>query len=176
MIIKCKRVDFLGVIQSINLSSSDNETSTSSSTADTFNMLQTPSQPKRSRPTNFISPGLAAALDRTKVSDRNAAYIIAATAESLGHSSSALAINKETIRKSRPNHRERAAKEIRASFDPSCPLTVHCYGKMLPACFSIKETSRPSCRSGIRRWNNEVVGGTTIAKWNWTGRSNCRPI
>src|SRR6218665_978811 len=68
MVIKCKRVDFLGVIQSINLSSSDNETSTSSSTADTFNMLQTPSQPKRSWPTNFVSPGLAAALDRTKVS------------------------------------------------------------------------------------------------------------
>src|SRR6218665_866029 len=112
MIIKCKRVDFLGVIQSINLSSSDNETSTSSSTADTFNMLQTPSQPKRSWPTNFVSPGLSAALDRTKVSDRNAAYIIAAAAaaESLGHSSSALAINKETIRGSRRNHRERAAK------------------------------------------------------------------
>jgi len=161
------------VIQSINLSSSDNETSTSSSTADTFNMLQTPSQPKRSRPTNFVSPGLAAALDRTKVSDRNAAYIIAAAAESLGHSSSALAINKETIRRSRRNHRERAAKEIRATFDPSCPLTVHWDGKMLPACFSIKETSRSSCRSGIRRWNNEVVGGTTIAKWNWTGRSDC---
>src|SRR6218665_982801 len=113
-VIKCKRVDFLGAIQSINLSSSDNETSTSSSTADTFNMLQTPSQPKRSRPTNFVSPGLAAALDRTKVSDRNAAYIIAAAAESLGHSSSALAINKETIRRSKRNHRERAAKEIRA--------------------------------------------------------------
>src|SRR6218665_2687194 len=168
-VIKCKRIDFLGVIQSINLSSSDDETSTSSSTADTFNMLQTPSQPKRSRPTNFVSPGLAAALDRTKVSDRNAAYIISAAAESLGHSSSALAINKETIRRSSRNHRERAAKEIRATFDPSCPLTVHWDGKMLPACFSIKDT----CRSGIRRWNNEVVGGTTIAKWNWAGRSDC---
>jgi len=85
-----------------------------SSTAGTFNMLQTPSQPKRSRPTSFVSPGLAAAIDRTKVSDRNAAYIIAAAAKSLGHSSSALAINKETIRRSRRNHRERAAKEIRA--------------------------------------------------------------
>lgn len=117
----------------VELSSSDNDTSTSSSrpTADTFNMLQTPSQPKRSRPTNFVSPGLAAASDRTKVSDRNAAYIVAAAAESLGHSSSALAINKEAIRRNRRNHRESEAKEIRATFGPSCPLTVHWDGKML---------------------------------------------
>ena len=35
-------------------------------------------KPKQSRPTNVISPGLAAAfaLDRTKVSDNNAAYVV----------------------------------------------------------------------------------------------------
>lgn len=85
------------------------------------------------RSTNIVSPGLAAALDRSKVSDRNAVYIIAAAAESLGHSTAALAINKESVRRSRRKHREAAAKEIHASFHPNCPLTVHWDGKMLPA-------------------------------------------
>jgi len=115
-------------------SSSGGETGTSSDADDDCNPPQTaqsPSQPKRGRPANIVSPVLAAALDRTKVSDRNAAYIIAAAAESLGHSPSALAINKESIRRSRHKQRETAATQILASFDPNCPLTVHWDGKML---------------------------------------------
>ena len=61
-------------------SSSEDETETGSSADDDLDLQQTPTQPKRSRPTNVVSPGLAAALDRTKVSDRNATYIIAAAA------------------------------------------------------------------------------------------------
>ena len=76
---------------------------------------------------------VAAALDRTKVIYRNATYIIAAAAQSLGHSPLALAINKESIRRARCKDREIAANEIQASFDPNCPLTVHWDGKMLPA-------------------------------------------
>jgi hypothetical protein len=117
-------------------SSSGGDTETSSDADDDCDPPQSPSQPKRSRPTNVVSPGLAAALDRTKVSDRNAVYIIAAAAESLGHSPSAQAINKESIRRTRHKHREIAAKEIQASFDPNCPLTVHWDGKMLPALMS----------------------------------------
>ena len=89
--------------------------------------------PKRNRPTNLVSPALAAALDRSKVSDRNAAYIMTAAAQSLGHNPVDLAINKESIRRSRHKHRETTAMEIQTSFDPNCPLTVHWDGKMLPA-------------------------------------------
>ena len=38
---------------------------------------------KKQRPTNIISPELASALDRTNVSDRNATYLLVATAQSL---------------------------------------------------------------------------------------------
>ena len=77
-------------------SNSENEASASSNTGDNSNLPQNPSQPKCFHPTDL---GLAAALDRTKVSDRNAVYIIAAAAESLGHSSSAQALSKETVRR-----------------------------------------------------------------------------
>ncbi len=115
----------------------DSDTEISSSdrcdTDDYSNPLDVHTKLKRVRPTNFVTPVLAAALDRSKVSDRNAAYIITAAAESLGHSPADLAINKESIRRSRRKHREAAAREILASFDPNCPLTVHWDGKMLPA-------------------------------------------
>lgn len=123
-------------------SSSVGQSETSGDDFDHSDSPQTPSQPKRRRPTNVLSPGLAAALDRTKVSDRNAAYIIAAAAESFGHSPSALVINKESIRRARRNHREVAAKEIQASFDPNCSLTVHWDGKMLPALMSKEVVDR----------------------------------
>ena len=47
---------------------------------------------------NEISPSLAKALDRTKVSDDKAAvYIITAMVQSLGHSVEELIINRRTI-------------------------------------------------------------------------------
>jgi len=94
---------------------------------------------KRSRPSVIVVPAVAAAFDRTKVSNRNAAHILAATAQTLGHDPAKLVINRESIRRARRKHRENIAKEIRASFSPDVPLTVHWDGKMLPALTS-KET------------------------------------
>ena len=98
--------------------------------------ISTP-RPKRQktsiRPNGIISPELAAALDRTNVSDRNATYILAATAQTLGHNPNTLAINKESIRRARRTHRETAADGIKAAFTVTAPLTVHWDGKMLPA-------------------------------------------
>ena len=116
-------------------SSSEGDTETRSD-ADGFDPPQSSRKPKRSRPTNVVSPGIAATLDRTKVSDRNAVYIIAAAAESLGHSPSTLAINKDSIRRSRHKHYEITVTNIQASFDPNYSLTVHSDRKMLPALMS----------------------------------------
>lgn len=122
-------------------SSSDVETEASNSDDD-IDLQKNPAKPKRSRPPNVVSPGLAAALDRTKESDRNAMYIIAAAAQSLGHSPSAMALNKESIRRARHKPREIAASEIQASFDLNCPLTVHWDEKMLPALTSKEQVER----------------------------------
>jgi len=76
---------------------------------------------------------VAAALDRTLLSDRNAVYVLSAAASSLGHDVQELSINRSNIRRSRINTRQRIAELIKEYFDPSIPLTVHWDGKLLPA-------------------------------------------
>lgn len=74
----------------------------------------------------FFSPDLSAALDRTNVSDRNATYILAATASALGKNLDEIVLIRETIRKNRKTFREEATKKIKNSFKSSnTSLTVH---------------------------------------------------
>lgn len=90
----------------------------------------------------IVTQNIAAALDRTKVSDRNAAHILAAAAKSFGHNPSDIVINRESIRQARRRHREDVAKEIQESFAPGTTLTVHWDGKMLPALTSNEKVDR----------------------------------
>lgn len=53
--------------------------------------------PKLKRPKNIITPELAASLDRTKVSDRKAAYILASTVKSMGQDINEYNINRQSI-------------------------------------------------------------------------------
>jgi hypothetical protein len=71
-----------------------------------------PKKMKRTRK-NIVSPAVALALDRTKVSDRNAVYVLTATAATLGHNVEELSINRSTIRRSR--------LDARNSKEPSIP-------------------------------------------------------
>jgi len=90
---------------------------------------------KKQRPTNIISPELASALDRTNVSDRNATYLLAATAQSLGHDVAEFAINRTSIRRARIASRSQIAERVKLEFsqrDVPVPLTVHWDGKILP--------------------------------------------
>ena len=91
---------------------------------------------KRLKRINFFSPDVASILDHTRVSDRNATYILAATAKFFGHNPSALALNKESIRQACRNHRVTFEAKIQKSFSADAstgPLTVHWDGKLLPA-------------------------------------------
>ena len=85
---------------------------------------------------------MSSALDRAKVSDRNATYVIASVTKSLGHDAANLTLNKESIRKARQKSRQAIIKEIHASFNSGTPLTVHWDGKMLPEVMSIEKVDR----------------------------------
>lgn len=82
---------------------------------------------------NIVTPELASALDRTKVSDRNATYILSAAAKSLGYDPRHLTLNKESVRLARRQYREEITCEIRKTFLPETPLAVHWDGKLLPS-------------------------------------------
>jgi hypothetical protein len=50
----------------------------------------------------------------------------------LGHDPQELILNPESIRKARAKYRAELAKEIKETFSPDTPLTVHWDGKILP--------------------------------------------
>ena len=79
----------------------------------------------------MVTPELAAALDRTKTSDRKATFVIAETARSLGHNIEDLAVNRDSIRRQRKKFRHQKAEELKTSFDSKVPLVVHWDGKLL---------------------------------------------
>jgi hypothetical protein len=107
--------------------------------------------PKRSRARqNIVTPSLAAALDRTQVSDRKATMILTETAISLGHDPKTLAINRMTIARSRQKARATFVQNIKKEFHANEPLTVHWDGKLLKDLTSNKHVDRlPILLSGL---------------------------
>ena len=121
-----KRLDESATITLASTSSEEEEQQPTSST-------EFSSRKRKRGRKNVINPDMAAALDRTLLSDRKAVYVLSAAAASLGHDVQEFSINRSTIRRRRIETRQRIAELIKESFDPTIPLTVHWDGKLLPA-------------------------------------------
>lgn len=94
-------------------------------------LVDTPrSKQKKPKPV-IISPSVADSLDRTKTSDRSATYVLASTAQSLGHDVGKMTLSRQSIRRSRMKFRKIIAERIKADFSPNHPLTIHWDGKMM---------------------------------------------
>ncbi|CAI6362859.1 unnamed protein product [Macrosiphum euphorbiae] len=78
-----------------------------------------------------MSSKIVTALGRTKVSHQNAVHIRIGTAQSLGCNANNIAINRSTIRRHKVILRQRVFDDIKVSFNPNCPLTVHWDDKIL---------------------------------------------
>ena len=85
---------------------------------------------KRGRQT-VITPQLASALDRTKVSDRKATFIVAETVQSMGEDNDDLALNRSTIRRWRMQQRTKKSAAIKAQFHGDVPFVIHWDGKLI---------------------------------------------
>ena len=129
---RCKEV---GIIPSDNSSDDGND---SNSSSDKYIHEVTKKVAKCTtvcaRPFHIVTPELASALDRTKVTDRKAAFLIAATAKSLGHDLASLAVSKTTIRKDRMASRSIISSQVKLRFEiePHVPAVIHWDGKILP--------------------------------------------
>ncbi|KAK2708416.1 hypothetical protein QYM36_014133, partial [Artemia franciscana] len=107
-----------------------------------------------------VTPELAAALDRTKVSDRKAVFVIAETAKSLGMTIDQLALNRDSVRRLRAKHRIHSSASIRAKFQSDVPLVVHWDGKLIPDLIGKEKVDRlPVLVSG-----KKVLQLLTVAK------------
>lgn len=80
----------------------------------------------------MITVEVAAALDRCKVSNRNAVFLISSIAKALGHDVSTLLLNRESIRTARSKIRKEIKEDLQKSFAPKVNLTVHWDSKLLP--------------------------------------------
>ena len=93
---------------------------------------------------------MAAALDRTKVTDREAPHLLAATADALGHDIQELPLSRSSIRRARMQYREEFATDLRSKFTPSSALVVHWDGKLLPDITGKQKVDRlPVIVSGV---------------------------
>lgn len=80
-----------------------------------------------------VSPQLAAVLDRTSVSNRDAAYILHAAATTYGQNASGMSLSVSSIRRTRSKHRTQAAANVKSAFNRDGPLVIHFDGKLLPS-------------------------------------------
>lgn len=94
------------------------------------------------RPKNLLSPGLVSALDRTNISSRNAAYIMAETVRSMGENLQEYNINPSSIHRQRTRQRSSTASSLKASFTTDSSLTVHWDGKLMDSLDGQKKIER----------------------------------
>lgn len=143
------------VVLDIDSSSSDAELSDESGVEcerkklSNFNSENEASGSKRAL-INILSPGLTSALDRTKISSRNATFILSEVASSLGHDINTLNINRNSIQRARASNRATKSSILRSEFSALVPLTVHWDGKLLEDLTSHKHVDRlPVLVSGV---------------------------
>jgi len=130
----CQREKRKTLVHLVSSSSSD-ESEDEAATSVIFSKrrcVKTHEPPSKRAKKTIMTPALASALDRTKVSDRKATMVLISAAKSLGHDVSELNINRSSIRRCRIKHRRDMADEIMATFNPSVSLMVHWDGKLLP--------------------------------------------
>src|SRR6218665_2064649 len=123
----------------------------------------TASEPVSKRAANtVITPRLAAALDRARVSDRNATLILAEAALSLYCSAAEITANRSSIRRQRKGCLTNFAASIKKDCGKgSVPLVVHWDGKLLQD-LTGKEHACP----GIGSWSEQATWCAKTYKWN----------
>ena len=111
---------------------SDKETTYTDWTSGSFAPLRLP--PKIKRPTTeFMTPKLAAVLDRAKISNPMATMVLSASLESFGLDTENYALNVSSVRNARDWLRKQESKRIKENFTNRIELnhTVHFDGKRL---------------------------------------------
>jgi len=103
--------------------SSSNDTDSEHDEAFTCSFQDSHTKLKRRRASkNIVTPQLAMALDRTKVADRSAAYILNETVLSIGQNPGEFNINRSSIQRYRNTHRKSIAASLKAEFKANCLL------------------------------------------------------
>jgi hypothetical protein len=80
----------------------------------------------------ILSESVVASVDRVRLSDRSAMFVVGAVAQSLGHPVEELTLSRSSIRRTRIKLRKDVTELDKASFSPQDPLLLHWDSKLLP--------------------------------------------
>ncbi|KAK2713450.1 hypothetical protein QYM36_009353 [Artemia franciscana] len=131
------------------LSSSSDEEDTDNGDDDTVSCKAGPTQEKIQRGRKaVIPPELATTLDRIKMSDRKAMFIISETAKSLGHNITDFTLNCDSIHRLRMKHQSVQSAALKAKFQDNIPLVIHWNGKLIAYLTSKEQVEQPIIVSG----------------------------
>jgi len=121
---------------------------------------------------SIITSRLSAALDKCKISDRDAVHLLTAAAESFQVNCLEFTINRSIIKRAREHFRKQSSEAIKSTFiDQNLNyLIVHWDSKLLPDILSKESIDRlPNsfeCRktfrgsySNFRYWRKNIFGG-----------------
>jgi len=156
--------------EKVTLTSSSSSASNTEAEDDLLDACAGPStsvSPSKRARKSIINPSVAAALDRSKVSDRKAVQIVATAASSLGIDASEYTVSRSLFRRQRMKHREEIATTLKAKFNPASPLVIHWDGKMMTDIIGKKVVDRlPVLVSALEGY--QLLGVPKVAG---TGRS-----
>jgi hypothetical protein len=131
------------IASSIVENSSSSATSSSSESDDDFQPPSTPTTSTQSQPKKLkrciLTTEVAASLDRVKLPDRGAMFVVGAVAQALGHDLEHVSLSRNTIHRARVDTRKAVATTEQTAFAPDSPLLLHWDGKLLPDIAGSKE-------------------------------------
>ncbi|XP_022825785.1 uncharacterized protein LOC111355908 [Spodoptera litura] len=99
------------------------------------------SQPSTST-SSIFTKHVTGALDRNKITDREAMRLIIPLSAALGCNPASLSISRSTIRRARKKARQEFNENLNETFKPSYPLVIHWDGKILPDITGNKKVDR----------------------------------
>jgi hypothetical protein len=124
------------------------------------------SPPKRSRAKNVWTPALTSALDRTRSTDRDAVFLVATTAKSLGHDPVKLNISRSSVKRHRERNRREEWTALKNAFkEDGETCVVHWDGKLLPTLQdSTKKSERlPVLVTALTSGKTQLLGVPQLA-------------
>lgn len=130
--------------QKQNISSSSDESNDELDCNEVRYKLSKTKKPVGDLPTSqeIFTTHVTSALDRNKITDREAMRLIIPLAAAFGQDPASLSISRSTIRRSRKKARTEMDFHIRESFTRNYPLVVHWDGKILPDIVDNKKVDR----------------------------------
>lgn len=116
----------------------------------------------KSRKTLFTE-NVTSALDRNKISDREAMRLIVPIVAALGHDPASMPVSRSTIKRKRKEARHNIAEEVKKNLEIKEPVIVHWDGKILPDILGSEKVDRLPVLISFGKGEEKLLGVPKVA-------------